>query len=66
MRVARVDYGIRKAVVRGLFGVNATESASESAAEPAWSAARSAARSAALDKIETWLLNHIEQMEEWK
>jgi|GEM_PF-4248767 len=61
MRVARVDYGIRKAVVRGLFGVNATESASESAAESAWSA-----RSAALDKIETWLLNHIEQMEEWK
>ena len=35
----------------------------------AWSAARaaeSAARAAALDEIETWLLNHIEQMEEWK
>jgi hypothetical protein len=28
--------------------------------------AKLAAESAALDKIETWLLNHIEQMEEWK
>jgi CBS domain containing-hemolysin-like protein len=66
MRVARVDYGIRKAVVRGLFGVNATESASESASESAAESAAESARSAALDKIETWLLNHIEQMEEWK
>jgi len=54
-------------------------SAAESAAWSAWSAVMSAARaarsaawsarsaeSAALDKIETWLLNHIEQMEEWK
>ena len=30
------------------------------------SAAESVAWSAALDEIETWLLNHIEQMEEWK
>ena len=36
------------------------------AAESAASSARAAAAAAALDKIETWLLNHIEQMEEWK
>ena len=48
-------------------------SASESAARAARAAAESAAwaasesvRFAALDKIETWILNHIEQMEEWK
>lgn len=60
---------------------SAARSAARAAAESAWSAefaARSAAesaesaessefaRGAALDQIETWLLNHIEQMEEWK
>ena len=34
-----------------------------SAAESAWSAAESAAESAALKKINTWLVNHINDME---
>ena len=41
-------------------------SAAWSAAESASESASESARSAALDEIETWLLNHIEQMEEWK
>jgi hypothetical protein len=45
---------------------SAAESAAESAMSAAWTAAWTAAMSAALDQIETWLLNHIEQMEEWK
>jgi hypothetical protein len=48
---------------------SAAESAAWSAAESAWSAAwsaRSAARSAALDTIETWILAHLNEMEEWK
>jgi len=50
---------------RNRSAAESARSAAESAAWSAWSAARSA-ESAALDKIETWLLDHIEQMEEWK
>ena len=52
--------------VESAWAAESAESAAESAA---WSAVRSAAWSAwsaALDEIETWILNHIEQMEEWK
>ena len=44
---------------------NYLDSPTEKNRSAAWSA-WSAAESAALDKIETWLLDHIEQMEEWK
>jgi len=63
----------RKAIEAARNYLDSPTEKNRSAAESAWSAAWSAVRSAAwsawsaaLDEIETWILNHIEQMEEWK